>query len=608
MGQRNNKNKNKPSSNPGDKPQYENRGSGSNPGDGEVMRNAPDNSDAGNGTPTDEQSGKRYAGKCSYQNVTRQDPSWAQLNAEDYVDAFNEGRFNAKAIIKGALFPWNYGSDVNPITYGGKTYNITRMGNAIREPVIMMFDFWPSIGKVAYTDTYDILDPQIEIGKLLYQAISARKKSALPVDALSISAYLIALQSICMYAAHVRRVLRLASLVKVSARNKGKRASAMLSAMGYSQAEIEKMSMPEDYSDIGWINATTTYNNLVGQVNQLMAPPDLPIYKRMWYLVDHIFQEIDDSDKSTFYMFRPTWAYKINWIGDKNGTTLEPVAITFTSLKDTLAQFKTLVNAFTGYSIGSDDANNVQAGLKYVFEDRLNLPLWTWESYTTPEGKEERTASRSTWDDIMLDATEAHTMIHNMRIMSQVTPGMIQYNSDKGGIDQIINVPGTDQVPQLACVPIAWDFPSSDITMGDLYEASTLCPFIDPATNALSCGTEVVNYCRVVSIKPSGYAAANPPRYDTIQQMDETVDTNYVRNRLLYTASFGHRPLRWIYSQSDTDDPNVKEIAVHGCDYDTTAIAPLNNYDVDRMHAFTLKSYFGIRNDNTLEWVTPSSK
>jgi hypothetical protein len=382
----------------------------------------------------------------------------------------------------------------------------------------------------------------------------------------------------------------------------------MLSAMGFSAAEIEKMSAPEDYSDIGWINATTTYNNLIGQVNQLMAPPDLPIYKRMWYLVDHIFQELDETDKSTFYMFRPTWAYKINWIGDKNGTTLEPVQITYDTLKNLLAQLKTLVNAFTGYTIGSDDANNVQAGLKYVFEDKINLPLWTWESYTTPEGKEERTASRSNWDDILSDATEAHVMIHNMRIMSEITPGMIQYNEDKGGIDQNINIPGGNVVPVLASVPIAWDFLSSEVTMGDLYEASTLCPFIDPETGALSCGTEVVNYARLFSIDARGYAMSNPAIYHTIQLYDNGAaftDEDFIA--VLQAASFGHRPLRWI-GDIETVDSNTYEIQIQGTDYDTTAIAPINNYDLDRMHAFTLKSYFGIRNDNTLAWVTPSSK
>jgi hypothetical protein len=586
------------------KPHYENRGSGSNPGDGEIMPN-PSSSDPSNGTDKGSESGSTYAGKMKAGCVSRQDAAWAQLNPEDYVDAFNEGRFNARAIVKGALFPWNFGTDVNPISYSGKTYNVSRVGNISREPVIMVFDMWPSIGKVAYTDTYDILDPQIEIGKLLYQSISARKKSALPVDALSISAYLIALQTVCMFAAVLRRVLRLASIVRVSARNKAKRAKSMLSAMGFSEAEIDKMTMPEDYSDIGWINATTTYNNLIGQVNQLMAPPDLPIYKRMWYLVDHIFQEIDDDEKSTFYMFRPTWAYKINWIGDKNGTTLEPVPIEYESLQGLLAQFKTIINAFTGYTIGSDDANNVQAGLKYVFEDKLSLPTWTWETYTLENGNTERTAARATWDDILLDATEAHTMIHNMRIMSEVTPGMIQYNESKGGIDQQIRIPGGHQMAQLASVPVAWDFPSTAVTMGDLYEASTLCPFIDPATGAISCGTEVVNYARVYNLQPSG-AVGQERAYATIQEIDSS-GTLDATNDAIWPASFGHRPLRFFYEMRGVDE-NHYDIIVCGCDYDTTAMAPINNYDLDRMHAFTLKSYFGIRNDNTLEWVTPSSK
>lgn len=589
------------------KPQFENRGPGSSPGDGEHMPdfNSGKPSAEGNGTPSNDGGSSTYAGKCKYSDVKRQDPSWAQLNPEDYVDAFNTGRFNAKSIIKGALFPWNFGSDAFPVEWHEHQFGVTRVGNAAREATIMMFDLWPSIGKVAYTDTYDIVEPQIEIGKLLYQAISARKKSALPVDALSISAYLIGLQSICMMAAVVRRVLRLASLVKVSSRNKAKRASAMLSAMGFSRDEIEKMTMPEDFSDIGWINATTTYNNLIGQVNQLMAPPDLPIYKRMWYLIDHIFQEIDDGDKSTFYMFRPTWAYKISWIGDKNGTTLSPVAITYDTLPSLLSQFKELVRAFTGYNIGSDDANNVQAGLKYVFEDRLSLPLWHWESYTTPDGEQETTASRSSWDEILLDATEAHIMIHNMRIMSQVTPGMIQYNEDKHGIDQIINIPGENQVPELASVPIAWDFPSSDVSMGDLYEASTLCPFIDVETGAISCGTEVVNYARIFVVGADGYVLSNPSVYNTVNWIGNSISLEDI-TALMQASSFGHRPIRWNIHTDAVDD--TFHITVLGNDYDTTAMAPLNNYDVDRMHAFTLKSYFGIRNDNTLEWVTPSGK
>lgn len=586
------------------KPQYENRGSGTNPGDGEKMPDTNSNSQS-NGTDSGNESGSTYAGKMRTSNVVRQDAAWAQLNPEDYVDAFNEGRFNARAIIKGALFPWNFGTDVNPITYSGRTYQIWREGNIAREPVIMVFDMWPSLGKVAYSDTYDIMDPQIEIGKLLYQSISARKKSALPVDALSISAYLIALQTVCMFAAIVRRVLRLASIVRVSSRNKAKRAKAMLSVMGFSESEIDKMTMPEDYSDIGWINATTTYNNLIGQVNQLMAPPDLPIYKRMWYLVDHIFQEIDDDERSTFYMFRPTWAYKINWIGDKNGTTLEPVAINYNSLHGLLTQFKTIINAFTGYTIGSDDANNVQAGLKYVFEDKLTLPTWTWETYTLENGDTERTAARATWDDILLDATEAHTMIHNMRIMTEITPGMIQYNESKGGIDQQIHIPGGHQMAQLASVPIAWDFPSSAVTMGDLYEASTLCPFIDPATGAISCGTEVVNFARVYSLTPKGTIDTFYD-YSTVQEITAGPPHAIVMDTI-WAASFGHRPLRYFYSFTETSTDNFT-IDVVGCDYDTTAVAPVNNYDLDRMHAFTLKSYFGIRNDNTLEWVTPASK
>ena len=587
------------------KPQNENRKSGANPGDGEFMPE-PDSSCQSNGTDEGNEGGSTYAGKMKAGNVKRQDAAWAQLNPEDYVDAFNEGRFNARAVVKGALFPWNFGTDVNPITWNGNTYDITRRGNTQREPVIMVFDFWPSIGKVAYTDTYDILDPQIEIGKLLYQSISARKKSALPVDALSISAYLIALQTVCMFAALVRRILRLASIVQVSSRNKAKRAKAMLSAMGFSETEIEKMVMPTDPSDIGWINATTTYNNLVGQINQLMAPPDLPIYKRMWYLVDHIFQEIDDDEKSTFYMFRPTWAYQINWVGDKNGTTLIPFEIQYQSLKGMLQQFRTIVDAFTGYTIGSDDANNVQAGLKYVFEDKLSLPTWTWETYTLENGNTERTASRSSWEEILLDATEAHIMIHNMRIMSQITPGDIKFNSTKGGIDQWINIPGSHQVAQLASVPIAWDFPNSTVTMGDLYEASTLCPFIDTETGAISCGTEVVNYARVYNLSPRGIVETSIP-YTTVEQISETaVPPDTVRD-VIWPASFGHRPLRFFYSMEEKA-ANRFGITVLGCDYDTTAMAPINNVDLDRMHAFTLKSYFGIRNDNTLEWVTPASK
>lgn len=520
----------------------------------------------------------------------KQDPEWAKTNPEDFAAYFDANQIKAN-YIHGAKYPWAVAMRNRDlvVSYGGNqhTWQYSYSNSGERAPLVFKMTWVPTLGSVLNGEVYSLSDPLGTLGKLMYQKIGTLRKSALPVDHTAISLYLEALRSIVAQAARIHRVLKVCAFTERHPWNLLIQQRSLLAALGLSQDSINKLLLPEAANEAGWKQLAAFYNSIIGMINQMTAPSNLSVYKRAWFLNNWFFKEMDFEERFTSYLFDNPIAYKIDWSGDRFGTKLDAFDVNATDAWVMARNLKEMVDALTGYNYGADDAINVKSALGYLFDDSIMLDTFDLNASTSI-------------DDIFTSSDLIHSMIHNARILNQVRIGVIKSDA-QGVLSQEMSFAGPEIAPENYW-PVIWDIMSAAATSDEAYEMSTLCPIYQPADGKFSCGTELLTSAQIFYFNSNGTINNTGVPYYSFQDIDRE---NVIG--ILAASSFGNRPMRWFYRKHAIDD-DYTGLSLVGTDYDTTNFAIVPDHVLDGMHWCAIKSYYGLKDANTLDFSSISKK
>lgn len=220
-------------------------------------------------------------------------------------------------------------------------------------PGIMALNWWPTVG---YSQT--ATDPASIVGKEIFAKVREKFSGSIDADAPDFVIYIMALDSIFSYIAHLKRIYRV--LTAYTSENHFI-PDGMLQALGLSVTQI--VDLKEHRMQFYQI-----INELVFMTRKFNLPAAFDIINRHYWLNDNIYMD-DSSINSQFYVFNCLgyYQFELKAVGSvqAGGLTMKTLSLPASDVAEYYFQFgRGLIDALAG----SDDAYIISGYLMRSYE------------------------------------------------------------------------------------------------------------------------------------------------------------------------------------------------------------------------------------------------